>query len=448
MRKDITIKLESSGTANRPGAFRIGYQGSEPAVVAQVANRLTNLYVEENLKTRELQAEGTSEFLETQLHEAKKRLDELEAAISIYKLKHNGELPQQENSLNGALSRLQVELEANRDAINRAEQTRVILGNGLNLAEANVAAQMRPMEAATGAVPEARTRETQAAQPARPARKKSEVLEEQLGVLQARYSAEHPEVIRMRRDIDRLKRTEEQEPATAPAAAENIPKPQQAANQVQPPASVRDSAELMRLREQVATLKAQIKVAETEVEDRKTEQRRILRDLSSYQNRMERLPVREQEMAQITRDYEISKSNYKSLLDKKIAAAMATDMERRQKSERFTILDPAKVPEKPVKPKRPLLYGIGSAVGLMLALVVGVVLELRQNVILGEWELPPDTPVLARLPSIQVPVTVRHSSHNGRRSSGVRTRASINTVLTLGVTSAIVAGLSYIALPI
>ena len=130
MRKDISITLEAVGSGSnnkRTASFRIGFQGSDPALVVRVANRLTDLYVEQNLKNREGQAAGTSEFLDTQLREAKKRLDELEAAVSAYKLQHNGELPQQEQSLSSALSRLQTELESNRDATNRAQQTRVIL---------------------------------------------------------------------------------------------------------------------------------------------------------------------------------------------------------------------------------------------------------------------------------------------------------------------------------
>jgi hypothetical protein len=107
-------------------------------------------------------------------------------------------------------------------------------------------------------------------------------------------------------------------------------------------------------------------------------------------------------MAQVTRDYEISKANYKSLLDKKMSADMSLDMEKRQQSERFTIVDPAEVPGKPLKPNRPLLYAAAAVLSLMLALVVGFVAELRRNVVLGEWELPAGTPVLARLPFIEV----------------------------------------------
>jgi hypothetical protein len=79
-------------------------------------------------------------------------------------------------------------------------------------------------------------------------------------------------------------------------------------------------------------------------------------------------------------------------------------MERRQQSERFVVLDRAQLPEKPLKPKKPALYAGGAGVGLVLALLVGFGAELRKNVLLGEWELPAGTPILARLPYIEVPI--------------------------------------------
>ena len=405
MRKDISITLESVGSGSnnkRTAAFRIGFQGSDPALVMRVANRLTDLYVEQNLKTREGQAAGTSEFLDTQLGEAKKRLDELEAAVSSYKLQHNGELPQQEQSLGGTLSRLQIELEANRDAINRAQQTRVIMEGSHNAMEATMAAQAREWDQAQRPT-EPNESSPLAGQPATAKqRKASEVLQEQLELLRVRYSENHPDVIRMRADIEKVKRVEEERLAASSGDAEKSAEPAKGTVRALPPA--REPADFARTREQVAGLKAQIKGSDRELEVRTAEQQRILRDLDLYQRRVERLPVREQEMAQITRDYEMSKANYKSLLDKKMAAEMSLDMERRQQSERFTIVDRAQLPEKPIKPKRPQLYAAGWALGLVLALLVGFSAELRQNVILGEWELPPGTPILARLPYIEVPV--------------------------------------------
>src|SRR5579875_2066398 len=117
MRGDIDIQLEKGWSQDHPGAFKISYQGKIPSTVAMVTNELANLFIEENLRSREVQAVGTSQFLDNQLADAKKRLEEQEAMLSKYKLAHNGELPEQENSLNATLNRLQVELQGIQDAL-------------------------------------------------------------------------------------------------------------------------------------------------------------------------------------------------------------------------------------------------------------------------------------------------------------------------------------------
>ncbi len=401
MRKDVAIELVPVGADKRPGAFRIGYQGPDPTLVTRVANRLTDLYVEQNLKTREGQAEGTSEFLGTQLTEAKKRLDALEAAVSAYKLTHNGELPEQETSLATALAGLHSRLEANRDAMNRAQQTRDIQQGLVNAMEANEAAQTRALEAArssgdVGLVVGPQGKIV-------PARKPSEVLQERLELLLTQYTESYPEVRAVRDAIQGAKRLEDQQETRRKADEAKRAEPAEAATGA-PAAGAADPPELVRTREQIAGLKGQIKAAETELANRSAEQRRILREIDQYQGRIERLPIREQEVAQLTRDYEMAKENYKSLLAKQTAAEMALDMERRQQSERFTVLDRARVPPKPVKPNRPLLYALGLGASLALGLVAAFTLELRTNVFLGEWELPDDTPILARLPFIEVPM--------------------------------------------
>jgi polysaccharide chain length determinant protein (PEP-CTERM system associated) len=397
MRGDILITLERGGRGNTPGAFRIGFQGRDPGLVARVANRLTNLCIEQNAKTREVQAEGTSQFLESQLQDAKKRLDEQEAAVSAYKLKHNGELPQQENSLAGTLARLQLELEANRDAMDRANQTKVVLETSLNTASAELALHARGARLAAPAplLPLPGSPEPL------PAPKRSDTLKAQLEVLRTRYRDEHPDVKRLRTELAEVVRLEADE---ARALDREVPANSTAPARLsaKPVSTAPESQEAARAREQVATLGVRIGLIDKELENRRLDQERILRDISTYQKRVERIPIREQEMSQITRDYEISKANYRSLLDKKIAAEMATDMERRQQSERFMLLDPPKVPEKPFKPKYPVLYAAGTAFGLMLGVLAGVALELRQNVLLGEWELPEGTVILARLPGISI----------------------------------------------
>src|ERR1017187_4519431 len=354
MRKDISVKLEQGWTGNRPGAFRVSFQGPNPAVVAQVTNRLANLYIDENLKTREVQAAGTSEFISTQLQEAKRKLDELEAAVSKYKLAHNGELPQQEAALIGTLSRLQSELEANRDAINRSEQAKLGLDNTLSTLESMASMLANPdQQASARGGP---TNGLGAAAAGGPETKpKSEILQAQLDLLRLRYSDDHPDVKRLRDEIAGLKAVERKESVHVAAPKTDGSKaPDAPANT--PARPERERPDVLQARGRVSAAKVQMTQLNRDLEFRKNEQERILRDMAQYQQRIGKLPVREQEMAQLMRDYEISKANYRSLLDKGLSAEMSTDMERRQKSERFEVLDPGRVPEKPVKPNRPLFY--------------------------------------------------------------------------------------------
>jgi succinoglycan biosynthesis transport protein ExoP len=415
MRKDVTIKLEKGWASNKPGAFRVGYQGKEPTIVAQVANRMANFFIEENLKTREVQAEGTSEFIDTQLQEAKRRLDELEAAVSKYKLQHNGGLPEQEQSIAANLGRMQTQLQSCRDAMGRAENTRLMLENTLTVTESTAAALAgalapKPASAQQATVPAAMVpaapgtaapaAEGGAETPQRDSNS-IEALEKQLDLYRGRYSDDHPDIKRLKalivraREVERKYKKEDAAGGRGKTAAGGAGGHGEAAG-----LDPKQSFELGQARERVSAIKAQIEMTAKEIEARKAEEKQLMQAINNLQARLDRLPIREQEMAAITRDYEMSKANYKSLLDKKFSAEMSTDMERRQKSERFTILDPARVPEKPFKPNRPLLAGLGTLVSLGLGLGLAFGLELPKNALLGEWELPEGTAVLGRIPFI------------------------------------------------
>jgi uncharacterized protein involved in exopolysaccharide biosynthesis len=127
MHNDISISVEKSWTGGRMQAFRLGYQGRDPKVVTEVTNRLAGLYVAENARARESQAEGTVVFLRKQLAESKKSLSAQETKVTQFKQEHNGTLPQQENSLLSSLSSLRVELQGVQDGINRSQENKVSL---------------------------------------------------------------------------------------------------------------------------------------------------------------------------------------------------------------------------------------------------------------------------------------------------------------------------------
>lgn len=421
MRKDLEVRVEKPGGGNRPGAFRISYQSSDPIMVAKVANRIADFYIEENLRSREVQAEGTSEFIENQLKEAKKQLDQLEASVSQYKVQHNGELPQQENSISSTLSRLQTELVGSQDSINRAEQSKILLQNGLATAEqvqASLTAALRPPAAPPPAAGEPNT----TAFPVRvspPSR--ADQLAAQLQTLRTRYSDEHPEVKYVLRELEQARAAERHQ--AAPTKAEGGNGPSVKAESIAVAADPLIVGQLFSAKERTSGLRAQLAALDREIEGRQTDRKRILREIALYQSRVDRLPLREQEMASLTRDYEMSKLNYRSLLDKKIAAEMAGDLERRQKAEKFTVIDPARIPERPSKPNRPILY-IAAVIGsLALGIASAIAKNLLPDTLLGEWELPKDVPVLGRVPRIDL-MTAAVSNNPNRKFQARWWRAS------------------------
>jgi succinoglycan biosynthesis transport protein ExoP len=407
MRSDIDIQLERGWTGGRPGAFRVAYQGPNPTIVAEVANRLANLYIEENLRTRYNQAEGTSDFIEAQLKDAQKKLDETEAAVSKFKTEHAGELPQEESQLTGALGRLQVQLQGNQDALNRDTQSKVFAENALAMAQAAEAAVKKVAE-----TPPAAPVPAGSPNPTRRPLKASELMERQLDVMQIRYGDAHPDVKRLKANIDYAKKLERQldekdaaqasdareaEAAHPPPSEPGQPQNSAAAATDAPP----PSPELIRARQQVTNIEIQLNMINKDLDVRAAERQQILKGIATDEARVARLPIREQEMAKIMRDYEISKVTYSSLLAKKNAAEMSTDMERREKAERFTMLDPGRVPERPFKPNRPLWEAFGSAFALALGLAVGIGRELQADVLLGEWELQKQYPILGRVSRIE-----------------------------------------------
>ena len=119
MAKSVQIQTVSGRRdANAVESFSIGYIGRDPLITMQVANRLAALFIEENLKIREQVVEGTTEFIDSQLEELKKKLEDQEKAVSQFKQEYSGELPGQLAANIGALDRLQIELRALKTTLN------------------------------------------------------------------------------------------------------------------------------------------------------------------------------------------------------------------------------------------------------------------------------------------------------------------------------------------
>ena len=402
--RDLNVKLERSLSGNRSGAFRISYEGPNPVVAAGVVNRVTDLFVKENVKTRGQRAQGTSEFIETQLAQAKRNLEEQEANLSKYKLQWAGELPQQEGALMGTLSMLHAELQGNQDSLNRAEQNRQMLENSLSFAETALQSASRALTPAPVSG-ETTSAASSAIASAPEPQLQSEILEGQLQSAKRRYFDDHPEVKRLTLELEQVRQAEARTPA-APRQPKQVDQKASPSNSRPAPVSPMLLADFNREKERVFNLKSQLESVKRELEVRNNDRRRILGEIAEHQTRVGKLPIREQQMASLTRDYEISKLSYRSLHDKKLSAEISAEMEKSEQSERFTIAEPARIPIKPSAPNR-LLYGVVASFGsLISSLVLCLSLELKRHTFLGEWELPRHIPVLGRIPKISSSVGI------------------------------------------
>ena len=436
MRADIGTEVvenwmsKASRGDSHPSAFRVSYQGVSPTVVALVTNELGNAFIDENLSTREGQAQGTTKFLETQLDEAKRRLEEQEAKLAEFKQKYNGELPQQENTLLATNSQLQIRLQGINDSIQRAEQNKQLLEASLASAQTSAESLVeisnqlsKPNDSAT--LPDGQPVKT------------SEQLQRQLDVLRQKYKDTYPEVRELMGLIPLVRKEEEEKERKLQAEAQkpNGAGPGQKQGTAKPgqsdasgqaiavdatPRSAGLSQALLHERERMDALVAQRDVTDAEIQSLNKERKQVLSSVADNAQRMAKLPMREQQLLEINRDYEISKTNYQSLLDKELAAQMATQMELAAQSERFVTIDTARTPDRPVKPNRPLLCGVSAFGALLLALVLSVGREFKKNTLLGEWEFPKGVAILGRVPIIVPGSKVVGAPQEPARRAGVR----------------------------
>ncbi len=380
MRKHITVSVVSDfGGSQDLQAFRISYSGKDARLVAQVTNELASLFIEENLKAREQQAEGTTEFLTNQLSETRKKLEEQEAQLRDFKLKHIGEMPEQQTADLQILGQLQSQLQAESDALNSAEQQRTYL---------------QSMMVSQAAAPVVDLDQANLKSPAWKEKGPSTLsaLKSKLSQLLMHYSDKYPDVVKLRKQIADEEANEGSDDHAGSAAAPT----QNAEVPVSRPAPVEHFNPV---------LQSQLEAIEVQIAKHKTEYDRLAKLISQYQAKVEAIPVREQEINQLVRDYETSKAHYSQLLEKQLSAETATQLEIRQKGEQFSILDPAQPAERPSQPNRKLIDAGGCIAGVALGLILAVASEFVGMSIATAEQLAAVTgiPVLEVIPIIRTP---------------------------------------------
>jgi len=375
MRKDITVNVVKGD------AFRVAYVGSEPQTVMQVTQRLASLFIEENLRDREELAEGTNQFLEAQLADARGRLIDHEKKLEEYRNRFAGELPSQLTSNLQVIQNVQMQIQSLFESVNRDRDRRLLIERQLREAEREIetspSTQSIRVSAADGTnsvAPEADTAQQLAA------------ARTSLAALESRLTPAHPDLQRMHRIVRQLESRADPEGRDTSRSAG--------------PTLSGSPAEVAR-RVRAADLRVELDQLDRQVAFKESEDARLRALADGYQQRVERVPARESELAELTRDYSTLQALYQTLLSKHEEAKIAADLERRQIGDQFKVLDPPRTAEKPFGPRRWLINLVGTTAGLVLGFVLVSLLEYQDRTVKSIADVPNETPAeIAVAPSM------------------------------------------------
>jgi polysaccharide chain length determinant protein (PEP-CTERM system associated) len=395
MSKDIDIEL-SRGDDRKLSAFNIYYASRDPKMAQAATAELANLFITENLEQRQERSENTTKFLEDQLDQARAKLTAQEAKLRVFKDQHLGELPTQTQSNLQILIGLQSQVQGNEDSLNRAQQRNTYLESLINQYRA-MDSGSKPAEGGPVGLAEID--------------KELDQLKAQLTDLTSHYTDKHPDVRKTREQIARTEQMRERIVADMNNRSNTPSPPPTAAKPLDP-----KSAPTLELESQLKANRLEIANREAEIKDEQSK-------INQYQARLNMAPVMEQQFADITRDYDQSKTDYESLLAKKNQSAMSTDLEKTQQGEHFRMLDPPNLPVRPYKPNRLMLCGAGLAVGLVLGGGFAFGWEKLSGKIYSEREIKRLVPidVIAEIPPIES--LQEQSSH--RRGAWVAGAAAV-----------------------
>jgi len=366
MRGDITVR------STERDMFVLGFTAGDPHLALNVSSRLTALFLEENARDRGQAADAATGFLAAQLADVRAKLDAQERQVEAYKAKYAGELPSQLPYNVQDLNSSQTTLRTLLDAVSRDQDQRLLLQGEQDTLRATGAGL--PADGATGAGMTDADR--------------LEVARADLRALELHLTPEHPDVERAKRAVARL---ETQLASGRPASAGPAP----------PTAAERRRD--LRLRE----IQGQLDVLNRRVASNQAEMVRVRARIDEHSRRVDNTPLREAEFAALTRDYEDTKKLHSSLTSRQQDAAMAASLQRKDLGDRFRVIEPAQLPEKPFGQSRSnaLLFALALAVGISVSL--GAFVEYRDNSLRSEEDVMVGLrlPVLAAIPNLRTTVT-------------------------------------------
>lgn len=426
MRNDVQLNMVSADVVDpRSGrpveatiAFKLSYDNRSPVLAQKVANELTSLYLDENLKRRTELATETTDFMTDEASRLSAKISQLEGKLADFKQKNAGMMPDLKDLNLQIRDRTEASIQDVERRIRDLNDRIIFLSSELNQAASAVNA----------------TSADEALDPA----VRLKMLQTKLISLHAVYGPDHPTIVRLRREIAALQKQVGSTGRSVPDLKHQLESLEAELHTDEGKYSA-DHPEIKRLNKSIASVKAAIEKADknhgdadsqiadsdnptyiqvsTQLESAKAELRSLesskadlTKKLAKYENYLAGMPEVERRYRALSRNYDNAMAQYREIKAKQMDAQMAQALETERKGERFTLIDPPQLPEKPVKPNRLAIAVLGLLFSIAGGVGTGLMLEnLDQRVrgFQGVHEL--DIPLLGSVPYIEtVRERVRH----------------------------------------
>jgi polysaccharide chain length determinant protein (PEP-CTERM system associated) len=377
---DISPLEPMPGTQDRNlSGFKVAVTFDNPQTAQQICTEITSMFMEQNARALEQGAVRTNTFITQQLDQAKAKLDEQDAKLAQFKRLHLGLMPEEVQSNFTLLASMNTQLESNTQSLSRAQQDKAFHESLLTTEETNWKASRRSEQNPETIEEQLRN------------------LQGQLTVLESRYTAEHPDVLKMKNQISELKKKLAEVPSTdSPSTGTRTA--------VDPP--------------QIQKLRATLRQDDVSIGELTKRQGQIQDQIRILEGRIQSSPMVEQQLKELTRNYQSALDFYNDLLKKQQNSAMATDLTHQQQGEQFNVLDAPNLPTSPSFPKILNFAGGGLGGGIALGFAILYVLMAMDQSLHTERDVEVflKLPVLTSVPVLEVGEIIKKNGDGVRPS--------------------------------
>ncbi len=400
MRNDIELQpLDKNSNQKMLNTFLVAFTALSPDIAQKVAERLTQLFIRENLNFQQERDKGATAFLNQQLVVVRANLDKSQAALATFKAQHLGELPEEQQSNLEALTGLQMQLQTAQSNLMQARQQRAALQSSLAFQAASNADGVTSSTEST---------------PLSKARADLAQLTAQRDALLARYSPLYPDVINLNQEILKAKARVHALTSESPSGSAGVTTPKETSD----PA--------------VVQIKSQLAATDAEIKNAEQISAKLQTKIDEYQSKLGLEPLRQQQLSELEQEYTVAQKQYAELLGRQSESELAAGMAQQEGSKDFQMIDPPDFPWQPSGPHRMKIAAGGLAGGLFLGLALAFLVDSRDRSFHTESEVRTylSIPMVVGVPPLDTPKDMR-ARRNTRRIEWV-----MAVVLTLLVTAA------------